>query len=51
MGYTDRDYYEYMEGEAIQDKRDGFDATFAIDFIREEGGLVGLLAKDEEARK
>lgn len=31
---TIRDYYEYMEGDAFQDEKAGFNATFAIDFRR-----------------
>ena len=31
---TIRDYYEYMEGDALHDEKAGFNATFAIDFRR-----------------
>ena len=31
---TIRDYHDYIKDEASQDLRDGFNATFAIDFIR-----------------
>ena len=31
---TIRDYHDHMKDEAKQDLRDGFNATFAIDFIR-----------------
>ena len=27
-------YYKYMRGEAVQDRQMGFNASFAIDFIR-----------------
>ena len=31
---TISDYYDFMEGEAVQDLQAGYDASFAIDFIR-----------------
>jgi hypothetical protein len=31
---TIRDYYDYMKGEATQDRRMGLNASFALDFIR-----------------